>query len=132
MCIRDRIYIEERINALYRTSGLVSENKNIERSDLLDILDSVPNSLLSLMSPEVVKKEAKAIQTEHNPNERRDSNIHKPMEGKMRKRGRSVIMKPGNALARAINKSLSQKKEKASAMTETNAYKLIGIPSPNL
>ncbi|CAI2368501.1 unnamed protein product [Moneuplotes crassus] len=117
------IYIEEKINDLYRSSGKIVEKKEIDRSDLLEIIDSIPFSILNMITPIEKPKKEKEVQTDLGGSQ--ELPIHKITEKHVRKRGKSIIMRPGNALARAINKALIQKKEKHSAMTESNAFKLI-------
>lgn len=103
-------------------SGQVLENKDIDRSDLLDILDSIPSNMLGMISGQDVPKMTREVQTDPPV----DALMMKSAEKSMKRRHKSIISKPGNALAKAINKAIMKNREKQTPMTDANAYKLIG------
>lgn len=123
------IFIEDNVNKLFKEGGKVIEQKTIDRSDILEIIDSIPAGLIQNSEGNRRPKVDMEVQTEQSFNVAGDSNLMLSTTKLGRGKRRSSVRVGSinlNPLLKAMNKYTSNKKDKVGPMIESNAYKLIG------
>ena len=120
------IYLEDNLNKLFHENGKTVGVKTILREKILEVLDSIPQSLLDRLNKSaLVSLKSAKVQTDesHGNSLSLMPSINVPRA--LTKRKSSFRIPNLNILAKSIDKLRGNKKEKVQGMSENNAFKLI-------